>query len=392
MLRMKKKVKVFFLLILFYGILFGEITGYFKTFFFYSEDKIQEKKGFFDNEKFRIKFRKEFSENLSFFSEVEATFYKNSSLNLNELTSSIELEWRVFDSSVELFNQSSRKLSIDFDRFFLDYSKGKIELIAGRQVVSWGSSKVVNPTDIYSPFSFNAIDREERRGVDALRVRYSLGDFSELDFGFVFGDKFKRENSSFFSRLKGSFNSVDYSLLFILKDDERIYGLDFNTTLGGNSLWLEASYSEGDSINFLRFTGGIDYNFNIGSGVYTFLEYHYNGCGEKEPSIYFKNYIENQLYYDGIYLMGKNYLFLGVSFNLHPLVYVSSIGALNIDDGSYFTFESIEYNFFENGYFGGGFLYGGGKGVMVYESGILYLNSEFSVYPNILFLYIKYYF
>ncbi len=392
MLRMRKKVEIFFLLLFFYGILSGEVTGYLKTFLFYSKDKIQEKKEYIDNEKLRIKFKKELNKNLSFFSEVEANFFKNSFLDLNELTSSIELEWRIFDSSIDILNQDSRKLSIDFDRFFFDYSKGNIEFIVGRQVVSWGSSRVINPTDIYSPFSFNAIDREERRGVDALRVRYSLGDFSEFDFGFVFGDKFKKENSSFFSRLKGSLNSVDYSLLLILKEDERVYGFDFNTTLGGNSLWFEASYSERDAINFLRFTSGIDYNFNIGSGVYTFIEYHYNGCGEREPSFYFKNYEENQLYQDGIYLMGKNYLFFGMNFNLHPLVYFSSIVALNIDDSSYFIFESIDYNFLENGYFGGGFLYGGGKGAMIYGSAIFSLNSEFWLYPDIFFLYAKYYF
>ena len=53
------------------------------------------------------------------------------------------------------------------------------------QAIAWGSAFVINPTDVIAPYVYNALDQEERYGVDALRVRVPTGALSETDLGYV---------------------------------------------------------------------------------------------------------------------------------------------------------------------------------------------------------------
>ena len=48
-------------------------------------------------------------------------------------------------------------------------------LVVGRQVLSWGTGRFWNPTDLLSPFAPTDVDREVRHGVDAIRYSLPLG-------------------------------------------------------------------------------------------------------------------------------------------------------------------------------------------------------------------------
>ena len=57
----------------------------------------------------------------------------------------------------------------------------KGELVVGRQVLSWGTGRFWNPTDLLSPFAPTDVDREVRHGVDAVRFSMALGKTALLD-------------------------------------------------------------------------------------------------------------------------------------------------------------------------------------------------------------------
>jgi hypothetical protein len=51
---------------------------------------------------------------------------------------------------------------------------GAADIFIDRQAVAWGSGRLFNPTDVVTPYAFNELDKEERLGVDAVRVRVTL--------------------------------------------------------------------------------------------------------------------------------------------------------------------------------------------------------------------------
>ncbi|MBN2105171.1 bifunctional alpha,alpha-trehalose-phosphate synthase (UDP-forming)/trehalose-phosphatase [bacterium] len=61
---------------------------------------------------------------------------------------------------------------------------GPAAVYCGRQDIVWGSARTVNPMDVIAPFSFGSLDTEDRRGVDAIRLRIPVGCMGEIDFRF----------------------------------------------------------------------------------------------------------------------------------------------------------------------------------------------------------------
>jgi len=112
----------------------------------------------------------------------------------------------------------------------------------GRQAIAWGNARIINPTDIIAPFSFNELDTEERRGVDAVRVRIPLGMMDELDLGVVAGRDFNRDRSAFFIRGKTYLLKTDLSLLMTGFRKHLMIGFDLSRSVGGAGIWLEAAH------------------------------------------------------------------------------------------------------------------------------------------------------
>ncbi|MGI5864713.1 MAG: hypothetical protein ACOX6T_22055 [Myxococcales bacterium] len=88
---------------------------------------------------------------------------------------------RLVDFDGALAESGTMRLRHDLDRLSLKLSLPGIDLVAGRQVLGWGSGRLWNPTDLLSPFSPTDIDKEVRKGVDSLRVSMPLGVTGLLD-------------------------------------------------------------------------------------------------------------------------------------------------------------------------------------------------------------------
>lgn len=79
---------------------------------------------------------------------------------------------RYADLSFNVFSERSALLNVAVDRAWVQYSKGKLLLVAGRQRISWGQTFVWNPNDIFNTYSYFDFDYEEKPGCDALRMQY----------------------------------------------------------------------------------------------------------------------------------------------------------------------------------------------------------------------------
>ncbi len=315
------------------------------------------------------------------------------------LTGINPLEYRVADLDEQLYPREAKipesfGIFQNLDRIFVKFSPAFGDIYLGRQAIAWGSARVINPTDVIAPFTFSELDKEERLGVDALRMRIPIGMLGEFDTGYVFGEDFKFSKSAFFVRTKLYKWKSDISFLAIGFRENLLAGFDVASSVGGAGWWLESAYVFADALkeqkspnaeNYFRLSAGLDYSFS--GKTYGFIEYHFNGAGASQPDDYLREFTKTA-YQDGaVYLMGRHYLIPGVTYQLTPLIVLSGEMLFNLTDPSLYLAPQIEYNISENIYIGGGSYLGIGKSPKGFE-----LQSEFGSYPNTYFTSFRIYF
>ena len=363
------------------------------------------------NNRVRIKLAFHPSNNLSFhFSYDLSPRIQDSSLFKEDVffAGLKPLEYRLSDFRDRIYPEPgdpavSFGLFHNLDLFIITIKTAFADIFVGRQAIAWGSARVINPTDIIAPFSFNELDKEERRGVDAIRVRVPLGIMDELDMGFVAGKNFDSEKNAFFLRGKIYKFQTDMSLLLIAFRKHLLIGVDLARALGGAGFWLETSYVIPDYFretknskdkNYLRASIGLDYNLN--PKTYGFLEYNFNSAGKNQPEDY-TSLFDSPAYQDGsVYLMGKHYLNIGSTYQLSALIPVTGLLIFNLSDRSLILSPFLEYNIAENIYLAAGAYIGLGKNPEIvlgpFVSRPILLHSEFGTYPDMLFTSFRVYF
>jgi hypothetical protein len=276
------------------------------------------------------------------------------------------------------------------------------DLIIGRQPVAWGSGRVTNPTDVIAPFTFHELDKEERFGVDAVRMKVPLGRLSELDFGYVFGRDFRFNSSAFFLKAKVNALKTDVSVLLLGFQEDVLVGLDVARSLGGSGVWLEAAYVFPGALNrdqpkgddYVRLTAGIDRS--LSGRLYGFLEYHYSSAGASRPADYISLFSQPAYTRGTAYLLGRHYLSAGLTFQVSPLIPFTGLVIWNVSDGSLAISPQAEYNVAENIYLGAGAYLGLGRapGTSLFAGPPLVpdLRSEFGSYPDFVFVSFRVYF
>lgn len=298
---------------------------------------------------------------------------------------------------------SSFGLYHNLDRLFLTWKTKFADIFVGRQAIAWGSARVINPTDVLAPFAFNELDQEERRGVDAVRLRIPLGAMDELDMGFVAGKEFKGGNNAFFLRGKTYLFQTDLSAILMGFRKHLLLGLDIARAIGEAGFWMEAAYvipdyfreeKDPNEKNYFRASLGMDYNLN--SKTYGFVEYHFNSAGKNKPEKY-TDLFNQTAYRDGSdYLLGKHYFNIGSTYQLSPLLPFTGLLILNLSDWSLIFSPTLEYNIAENIYLAAGAYLGWGKSpefvLGPLTSSPVLMRSEFGSYPDMFFASFRVYF
>ena len=71
----------------------------------------------------------------------------------------------------------------NLDRFNVQFQFDAGDLTIGRQAISFGSARMINPTDVFLPFDVQTFNTEYRTGVDAIRFQRPVGELGEIDLG-----------------------------------------------------------------------------------------------------------------------------------------------------------------------------------------------------------------
>lgn len=291
-------------------------------------------------------------------------------------------------------------LSQNLDRASVTLRLPMADVTVGRQAIAWGSARVLNPTDVLAPFTFDALDTEDRIGVDAVRARIPIGTLSEIDLGYVLGAHGRFAESAFFARTVFNSFRTDISLIFMGFRENVLLGIDLARPVGGAGCWLETAYvfsgvfdtlSQAGGEDYFRATAGLDYNLT--SKTYAFLEYHFNGAGASMPAEYMNRFGKTAYAEGSVYLLGRHYLVPGLSYQFHPLATLTMESLISLADPSLFLSPRIEYNFANDMYFSAGTFIGIGSGpVSGLQPFTAAPQSEFGAYPNIYFASLRHYF
>lgn len=291
----------------------------------------------------------------------------------------------------------------NLDRAHLSIRTGLADIFIGRQAIAWGSARVINPTDIVAPFTFEELDAEDRVGVDAVRVRIPLGFMGELDTGAIFGEDFSLKKSAFYLRGKFYVAKTDIAFLLLGFQENLMVGWDIARSLGGAGFWFEGAYVFVDAFKenkldkgngYLRTTLGLDYSFS--GKTYGFLEYHFSSAGANRPEDYLRNLFKPGRLEGAVYLMGRHYLIPGINHQITPLLVFSGQALFNLSDFSIFLAPQWEYNISPNIYLSAGAFVGIGKRpeIQVQDGSLMgkRFHSEFGGYPDTYFTSFRIYF
>ena len=284
----------------------------------------------------------------------------------------------------------------NLDRAAVQFSTDFADFSFGRDAIAWGSARIINPTDIIAPYTYDQLDTEDRVGVDAVRVRIPVGVMGEVDTGYIFGNNFDFDKSAVFLRTQLNAAETDFSILLLEFQRDLLIGLDVARGIGGAGFWLETAYvlvepfaDESDvSDNYLRTSIGLDYSF--GGETYAFIEYHLNGAGAQKPENYLTNLEQSAYTRGGVYLLGRHYLAPGFTHQLTPLISFSGQMLFNLSDPSTWVAPQVAYNVAEDIHLSVGGFVSIGKRPKNGESSEF--QSEFGSYPNLFFSSFRVYF
>jgi hypothetical protein len=290
-------------------------------------------------------------------------------------------------------------LGQNLDRAAVTLRSRSVDFTLGRQAIAWGSARVINPTDVLAPFTFESLDTEDRIGIDAVRARIPLGRLSEIDVGYVFGKDFEFCNSAFYARSQFNALRTDLSVLIMGFRENLLAGFDLARSFGGAGFWLETAgvftgAMDGENHdaerNYFRASSGLDYSFT--GNTYGFIEYHFNGAGAALPRDYLSRAAESAYTEGSVYLMGRHYLIPGLAYQCNPLVSLTFQAMINVTDPSFLLAPQVEYNIAPSVYLGAGAFLGIGEKSIIGDMQMPALHSEFGGYPNIFFASLRRYF
>ena len=279
----------------------------------------------------------------------------------------------------------------NLDRASVQFSTDFADISIGRDAIAWGSARIINPTDVVAPYTYDQLDTEDRVGVDAVRVRIPVGVLGEVDTGYIFGTDFNFDKSAIFLRTQLNAVETDFSFLLLEFQRNLLIGLDVARGIGGAGFWLEAAYvfaEPNTSENYLRTSVGLDYSF--GGETYTFIEYHFNGAGTNRPKDFLANLDQSAYTRGGVYLLGVHYIAPGFTHQLTPLISFSGQLLFNLSDPSAWIAPQIAYNIAEDIHLSVGSFFSFGKRPK--DNDPTQFQSEFGAYPNLFFSSFRIYF
>lgn len=341
----------------------------------------------------------------------------------------------------------------ELDRLAVSYRAGKVDIILGRQPVSFGVGFVWKPADLVGTFSPTEVDGEYKPGVDALRVNFALGEFTELALVAAFGGptcrsnvlpsgkpcegydpQFNVEHSVALARFRTNVKAVDFGVIAGWVRGDVVAGLFVTGTVKRFRIRSEVVYTwdieedgpdpdrtdwtgwdpltdrfyagmgdpQGKDDHFVRAIFGVDYKFNTKKALTMLAEIYYNGFGRRHAKDYLALLAKPRVAEFGeISNTGVLYAALGVNWEPHHRLPLALTVMGNLLDPSMFINATVTYKVGDESILVAGAMIPIGRAPRLGSLAELLDNnptndlvarSEFGLYPYVFYVQWKMYF
>ena len=160
------------------------------------------------------------------------------------------------------------------DRLTLDITLSDLDIRIGRQSLEWSEMFLFNNTD---PLPQNLIQTpwQERRGIDALRTRFSIGTQTDADILLTM--------QTFSFRVRHLIEKIDLSLISHIAEEKQIIALSArgDNFIGWRTEWVYHHTQE----PYIHASAATDYTFNVLNGLMLYLQTTYDSSGNI-PELY----------------------------------------------------------------------------------------------------------
>jgi hypothetical protein len=253
---------------------------------------------------------------------------------------------RLVDFDSLLAASGSARLDHNLDRLALKLALPFGDLTVGRQVLSWGSGRLWNPTDVLSPFPPTVVDREVRRGFDAVRLAVALGEVTQLDLLYL--PQLDPDDMGGVIRFQHNLLGWDGALSAGKYVRDLVLGADVVGDVGPVGVHAEAAYTielplTGRGERFLR--GVVGAELRPAEAVLLMAEYSYNGYGTSNPSRYAAILSSARVLRGEIFGAGRHQAALASAFTFSDLVSGQVALLSNLTDPSAMLIPSVEWSF-----------------------------------------------
>lgn len=259
-------------------------------------------------------------------------------------------------------------------RAFVKYDNPEYQATIGRQMIDWGRTKFYSPTDLFNPINPLTVEKDERMGVDAVNVEFTMKD---AKYDAIAAPMRTLGDSSFGIRRYWRQDTYDMFLMAADIRNDAVVGYCFDGYYGKAGLRGEFTQTHSEhGRNYPRATIGLDYNFP--NKIYLLCEYFYNGgADDNNPEQFAGSY----LYASRTLSQHRNLFSTLVEYEVHPLVKWYNYLIYDLDKGSVYFNPELKYNIITN--------FDLSVGAQLYAGSV---TSEFGNYQNLYYTQAQYFF
>ncbi len=302
-------------------------------------------------------------------------------------------DWLMLDDQIDAGEGALWRHRID--RLSLRFDLGPdADLVVGRQPISWATTLMLTPADPFSPFDPADPFREYRIGVDAARLRYYAGAFTQFELVARPARAGPNGESTLTLLARATTNHRGWDLGAWAGTVHDTFGAAAFLT-GTVGLWAartEVAVRRIDDRSALRGSLGVDRTFSLhGREVYTIIEYRHDQLGAASRDELLSVATSRAFAQGEMQALGRDVGALQLSCQLHPLLSASNLVLASLRDGSFLLGPGLGYSASESvGVRLGAFL-GVGEGAAL-EGFTPRPGSEFGAIPRVIFLSTNFFF
>ena len=265
----------------------------------------------------------------------------------------LELQWTIADEDHVLWQHR-------FDRLHVGWSPlAGLELTAGRQAVSWGTTLFLTPADPFVPFNPADPFREFRAGVDAARLQIYPSPLSEIDVVVRPTDTTAGQELTALGRGLTTWRGWELSGWggTLYGDVAGAFGAA--GSLGSWAVRGEAVIRERQDGAVIRGTVGVDHLSQLRQrDLYIVVEYQHDGLGAASADHY-PGVLQSDPFGRGeLQVLGRDETVVQASYQLLPLGNLAGLWIWNLNDRSALIAPSFAYSLSDDSSITGGFFLG----------------------------------